>query len=632
MKKLISIILFFLPITLLAQSINKVEYFWDTDPGVGLAIPLILNPPSDTINFGINTGGLAIGIHTLYVRTHDSSNHNSLSEGRTVNVNQSIVAAEYFWDTDPGVGLGISLAVTGAPVDSVNFSPTVSTIGLSMATHLLYVRTKDNSNTWSLSEPRTVNIIPAIVAAEYFWDTDPGVGLGTSLAVTGAPVDSASFSPAISTTGLSMATHFLYVRTKDNSNRWSLSEPRAVTVIPSIVAAEYFWDTDPGIGLGISIGVTGAPVDSANFSPTVSTTGLSMATHLLYVRTKDNSNKWSLSEPRAVTVIPSIVAAEYFWDTDPGIGLGISIAITGAPVDSANFSPVISTTGLSMATHSFYVRTKDNSNKWSLSEPRAVKIIPGIVAAEYFIDVDPGVGLALPVSVPGAPNDSVNFNFSLPISSLTLGVHNVYIRTKDNSNKWSLSEPRQFFIGTCSSTIIAGGPTTFCAPDSVTLIASSGSSYLWSTGETTGSIIANATGTYYCAIKNSAGCLSNSNSIVVTENVCNVTLNLKLFIEALYIPSTGRMAQKLQFLSSDTTACDSITVELHDVVSPYSVIASASLNVLLHTDGTSQVIFPGAVLNHSYYLVIRHYNSIETWSKNPVSFNASIIAFDFTSP
>jgi hypothetical protein len=94
------------------------------------------------------------------------------------------------------------------------------------------------------------------------------------------------------------------------------------------------------------------------------------------------------------------------------------------------------------------------------------------------------------------------------------------------------------------------------------------------------------------------------------------------------------MAQKLQNinLSSDTTACDSITVELHDVVSPYSAIASTSLRVLLHTDGTSQVIFPGTVFNNSYYLVIRHLNSIETWSKNPVLFNVSPMTFDFTSP
>src|SRR5687767_10336439 len=45
-------------------------------------------------------------------------------------------------------------------------------------------------------------------------------------------------------------------------------------------------------------------------------------------------------------------------------------------------------------------------------------------------------------------------------------------------------------------TITASGPTTFCAPGSVTLTASAGDSYLWSTGATTQSIVVTQSGSY----------------------------------------------------------------------------------------------------------------------------------------
>jgi HYR domain/Secretion system C-terminal sorting domain len=56
-------------------------------------------------------------------------------------------------------------------------------------------------------------------------------------------------------------------------------------------------------------------------------------------------------------------------------------------------------------------------------------------------------------------------------------------------------------------TITAGGPTTFCAGGSVTLTSSSATGNLWSTGETTQSIVVTTAGTYTVTVT-SAGCTS----------------------------------------------------------------------------------------------------------------------------
>src|SRR5690606_37842954 len=142
--------------------------------------------------------------------------------------------------------------------------------------------------------------------------------------------------------------HRLYVRTKSNEGRWSITNignfvvdtdppyPVAPVAPQNIIAAEYFIDTDPGIGNGQSITLS-AGVDLANISAPVNTTGLSNGIHRVYIRTKSNEGRWSLTNvqnftvdidpayPAAPATAQNIIAGEYFIDTDPGLGAGTPI-------------------------------------------------------------------------------------------------------------------------------------------------------------------------------------------------------------------------------------------------------------------------------------------------------------------
>ncbi|HVR42981.1 MAG TPA: M4 family metallopeptidase [Thermoanaerobaculia bacterium] len=64
-------------------------------------------------------------------------------------------------------------------------------------------------------------------------------------------------------------------------------------------------------------------------------------------------------------------------------------------------------------------------------------------------------------------------------------------------------------------TITAGGPTTFCEGNTVTLTASSGATYLWSNGETDQSITVGSPGSYHVTVGNAAGCSATSDEIAV---------------------------------------------------------------------------------------------------------------------
>ena len=66
--------------------------------------------------------------------------------------------------------------------------------------------------------------------------------------------------------------------------------------------------------------------------------------------------------------------------------------------------------------------------------------------------------------------------------------------------------------------ISAGGPTTFCSGNSVTLTSNTGSSYLWSNGATTPSISANTSGVYSVTVTGPNGCSSTSSTTNVVVN------------------------------------------------------------------------------------------------------------------
>lgn len=78
------------------------------------------------------------------------------------------------------------------------------------------------------------------------------------------------------------------------------------------------------------------------------------------------------------------------------------------------------------------------------------------------------------------------------------------------------------------------------------------------------------------------------------------------------------------------TSTDAITVELHNSTSPYELVES---NTGLGGLGTPQAInFAKAVDGTSYYIAVKHRNSIQTWSKTGGEmFSGGVLNYDFTT-
>ena len=293
---------------------------------------------------------------------------------------QPDLQAEYFFDADPGVGNGVPLAMPTGP--SPSLSATLDISSLSAGVHTWYARTRENG-VWGFYGVRRLFLIwePAelsnpptdIETAEYFFDADPGVGNGFDLPIT--PGASLSESMAIVITGLSEGLHLWYVRTKQNGVWGHYGQRRlfylwgseSVSPPTDIDAAEYFFDADPGVGNGTPLVIM--PGGSLAESVVIDITGLAVGFHKWYVRTKQNG-AWGFYGERKLFLIwdpgttlspTDIEAAEYFIDSDPGVGNGTVIPITPGPSPLGEM--LIDITGLSVGTHKWNVRTKQNG-KW----------------------------------------------------------------------------------------------------------------------------------------------------------------------------------------------------------------------------------------------------------------------------
>jgi hypothetical protein len=72
---------------------------------------------------------------------------------------------------------------------------------------------------------------------------------------------------------------------------------------------------------------------------------------------------------------------------------------------------------------------------------------------------------------------------------------------------------------------------------------------------------------------------------------------------------------------------DLITV---DFVNPVTSTTELSLNPTLSIEGLTSMTLPRTMFNNEYFVVVKHRNSIETWSANPVLFNTASKLYDFT--
>lgn len=205
----------------------EVEYFWDTDPGLGRATAVAVssyNTETTTydVTFDVSTAGLEFGVHKLGMRAL-SADYWSPTIFGYVMIARKVYAdrVEYFWDTDPGYGRATQVSIaTGDDPTTVSFDIDVD--GLSEGVHTLGLRSYALG--WSPTVQYLVRIEggePVLIdAIEYYWDTDGFPAFGEARQVSFTPGTTVELTDWVIPTEGMTGDRILYIRAHSKGG-WS---------------------------------------------------------------------------------------------------------------------------------------------------------------------------------------------------------------------------------------------------------------------------------------------------------------------------------------------------------------------------------------------------------------------------
>ncbi len=456
-----------------ALTITEAEYFFNTDPGPGNGTDIPITPGESVNITGLNvpTNLLTAGRENyLFLRYKSDEGQWGNTERRAFFIHipdpntfagRDVTHAEYWFD---------DLAPTLVDISDdplVSYAALIPTSGLSTnSAHKFSVRYLGTNGYVSNTESRYFFIHAPIsnlwygrdiTHVEYQFDNLPPTlyDIGNNFEI--------DFYALLPVGGLTPnQNHKFTVRYLDEDGRWSNPEARYFFAIQleggsveyyNITHIEYSYDGANPVAVDVTDG------QAINYSALIASLGLTVnQSHKLAVRYLDSRGYWSNYEARYVFVHDEIdgtqtlldVAAVEYW-IDGGAPLQVDIA-DAANVNFASLVPHFAGPGH----HDFYLRyiseegQRSNTEKlpffvWSGAGPSGTARLAG---AEYFVNVDPGVGNGVQVTFPqdGAWDEGAENSVSV-LTGLPVGLHRFGIRFRDELGKWSLTLADTFVVG-----------------------------------------------------------------------------------------------------------------------------------------------------------------------------------------
>lgn len=485
----------------------------------------------------------------------------------------NITRIEYYLDNDPGYGNAFGVSIT-PDTNIVNRVVSLNPNNIPAGLHVFGIRARDANGVWSLDnkwlflKPYTTDTTrPNLNRIEYYVDTDPGYGNGINVSFTnGQEVSNAVVS--IDPNTLSAGLHLMGIRSRDakgvwsHDNKWLFLKPEApASPEPDIVWIEYYIDSDPGFGRAIPIAIENAK-EYPNFSLPVNISTLDTGKHIFFIRSRDRNGAWSLDNKYEFTIQPAIPAASIIVNS-----VSNKTICTGGTVDIS-----FDAKGDFDSTNIFTVQLSNING--SFSNPRIIGSDTGrksaIITCNIPSNITPGFGyrvrvVSTNVEVTGATGfDTLTVATPPAVPTVTANGPTTFCQggnvrltsspatsylwsTGDTTRSINVNRSGNYRViitnpSGCTAvsaittvtvnalpdaTITASGATSdVCPGKTVTLTASAGTSYLWSNGATTQSIVVSAAGNYIVTVTNENGCSKASAPIAVTYQSCPQPTNL----------------------------------------------------------------------------------------------------------
>ena len=265
-----------------ASNLAGAEYWFDDNAGNSQPLTISGSPSSTTESYVIPIGSLDAGFHNLTIRVQNEDLNWSLYDRRVFYVIDdegiggggpisNLAGAEYWFDDDSSNP--VALAISGSPSSTLE-SYVIPIGSLDAGFHNLTIRVQNEDDAWSLYDRRVFYVIDDegiggggalsnLAGAEYWFDTDPGPGNGTTLTISGSPI-STTQNFIIPLNDLGAGFHKLGMRAKNENGDWSLYDKRAFYIFENsnegaaspLTEAEVLFNADLGFGTGNAVAIT----------------------------------------------------------------------------------------------------------------------------------------------------------------------------------------------------------------------------------------------------------------------------------------------------------------------------------------------------------------------------------------
>jgi hypothetical protein len=506
---------------LTTATLGSFEYFFDNDPGLGEGTQVAISGSNISEDFDIDLSGLSNGVHAVYIRVRDNNGQWSLYEKKMFQVvgsmMQPIVAMEYYYDLDPGFGNGNAIALDAFDGAS---ELDLSVAGLTVGVHTLFVRVQDANGLWSHYDQANftvTNPVPPnyLVHAEYYFDTDPGEGNGFPLDIPDSLYVNGNFDIAIPS-NLS-GNHMLCIRVRNANGDWSAPQCQNISIcqiaIPTIAVNGQNCQNTPF--------VLSAPTGYSSYLWSNGATTQTIA----------------VTQPGdySVTVNQSGCSATSSITTDFVLAPSIAIASSGSQCpgefqtlsasggfDSYLWSNGATTSSIATDVAGTY-SVQATLNGCTVSDTEQVFVFQ-VTPPNILTNGAACLGQLVNLSVPFAYSNAVWSNGE-SMQTIAVNESGTYtVSALNNGCPTQGSITLEFDVPPVFDIAITGG---LCEGDLTTLNAGTAyDNYVWSTSETSSSIIVNSSGTYAVTVYN-GDCSATQNATVeqISLPIPSITTN-----------------------------------------------------------------------------------------------------------
>ena len=496
----------------------------------------------------------------------------------------------YLWDFGTGADPATStLQIPGPVTYTYNESDPTPTITL--------IVTDGSTYTKSEADYVTVNPLPATPTITA--DGPLSFCIGGSVTLTSSTGSSYLWSTGATSSSIVVSSSGSYtVQVTDGTGCTSLaSSATVVTVNPLPATPTITADGPLSFCIGGSVTLTSSTGSSYLWSTGATSSSIVVSSSGSYtVQVTDGTGCTSLaSSATVVTVNPLPATPTITADGPLSFCIGGSVTLTSSTGSSYLWSTGATSSSIVVSSSGSYtVQVTDGTGCTSLASSATVVTVNPLPATPT-ITADGPLSFCIggSVTLTSSTGSSYLWSTGATSSSIVVSSSGSYtVQVTDGTGCTSLASSATVVTVNplpATPTITADGPLSFCIGGSVTLTSSTGSSYLWSTGATSSSIVVSSSGSYTVQVTDGTGCTSlASSATVVTVNPLPATptitadgplsfciggsVTLTSSTGSSYLWSTGATSSSIVVSSSG-----SYTVQVTDGTGCTSLASSATV-------------------------------------------------------